>query len=98
MGRTAWCDTRVHQTRQTNAERLYRKIQSHLSPGGARHVRVYNFERGAGTNGKVAEGVQRRTATRCAGRHDSQRISIDPKPRNLYLWLVLKAGYLQIHL
>src|SRR6266404_1815305 len=39
MGRTAWSDARVHQTGQTDAEWLYRKIQSQLPPGGARHVR-----------------------------------------------------------
>ena len=41
----------------------YRTVQSQLSPGSARHVRLSNSERGAGTDQQVAEGIQRRAAT-----------------------------------
>jgi transposase InsO family protein len=43
---------------KTDAERLYRKIQSQLPPGGARHVRVSKLGRGAGTDREVDQGIQ----------------------------------------
>jgi hypothetical protein len=58
-------------------------FQMQLPRSGTRHVRVSDSERSARANRKVAQRVQRGTATRVSGPHDAQRISSNPNPRSL---------------